>query len=282
MEMFVAEFEGLAMRLEAIGHGVSEQMRVVNFLNSLSEVSALSAVLSALRVIDNLSRTKATTQILLESELMGVSNNGPERPERAMVANNVFTCTCYTCGEVVHRSSDDIDRGRHQSCHPMGRFGRHGGGHHADSRQGDFHVDHRQGNEGARQGGAGHEEGFHERGRQGGDQHRVRFSNDGNDDWRHDTAAPAIGYHHRDQFTHTNSSSDDDQFNRAASAIVAAYHVDNKLHSQTVVVDSRATRHMFYDLSVFHCCAHHVCYRMRSKIAYPPIGCVMRFSERPH
>jgi hypothetical protein len=24
MEMFVAEFEGLAMRLEAIGHGVSE------------------------------------------------------------------------------------------------------------------------------------------------------------------------------------------------------------------------------------------------------------------
>jgi hypothetical protein len=45
MEMFVAELEGLAMRLEAIGHGVSEKMRVVNFLNSLSEVSALSAVL---------------------------------------------------------------------------------------------------------------------------------------------------------------------------------------------------------------------------------------------
>jgi hypothetical protein len=67
MQMFVAEFEGLAMRLEAIGHGVSEQMRVVNFLNSLSEVSAHSAVLSALRVIDNLSWTKATTQILLES-----------------------------------------------------------------------------------------------------------------------------------------------------------------------------------------------------------------------
>jgi gag-polypeptide of LTR copia-type len=46
MDIFVAEFEGLAMRLEAIGHGVSEQMRVVNFLNSLSEISALSAVLS--------------------------------------------------------------------------------------------------------------------------------------------------------------------------------------------------------------------------------------------
>jgi hypothetical protein len=56
------------MRLEAIGHGVSEQMCVVNFLHSLSEVSALSAVLSVLRVSDNLSWTKATTQILLESE----------------------------------------------------------------------------------------------------------------------------------------------------------------------------------------------------------------------
>jgi hypothetical protein len=33
---------------------------------------------------------------------------------------------------------------------------------------------------------------------------------------------------------------------------VAAHHVGNKLHSQTVVVDSGATRHMFYDLSVFH------------------------------
>jgi gag-polypeptide of LTR copia-type len=67
MKMLVAELEGLVMRLEAIDHGVSEQMRVVNFLNSLSEVSALSAVLSTLRVIDNLRWTKATTQILLES-----------------------------------------------------------------------------------------------------------------------------------------------------------------------------------------------------------------------
>jgi Zinc knuckle len=100
-------------------------MRVVNFLNSLSEVSALSAVLSALRVIDNLSWTKTTTQILLESELKSVNNNGPERPERAMVANNRFTGTCYTCGEVGHRSSDRIDRGRHQSRHPMRRYEGH-------------------------------------------------------------------------------------------------------------------------------------------------------------
>jgi hypothetical protein len=105
---------------------------------------------------------------------------------------------------------------------------------------------------GAHQGGAGHEGDFHGRGCQGGDQYRVRFSDDGNDDWRHARAGPAIGYHHRDQFNHTNSSSDNDQFDRAASAIVAAHHVGNKLHSQTVVVDSGATRHVFYDLSVFH------------------------------
>jgi hypothetical protein len=142
MEMYVAEYEGLAMRLEAIGYGVSEQMRVANFLNSLYEVPALSAVLSALRVIDNLSWTKATTQILLESELKGVKNNGPERPERAMVASNGFTGTFYTCGEVGHRRSGHIDRGRHQSRHPMRRYGGHGGKHHADSRQGDHHVDH--------------------------------------------------------------------------------------------------------------------------------------------
>jgi hypothetical protein len=135
MEMFVAEFEGLAMRLEAIGHGFSGQYRVVNFLNSLSEVSALSAVLSALRVINNLSWTKATTQTLLESELKGVNKNGPERPKRAMAANNGFTGTCYTFGEVGHRSSDHIDRGRHQSRHPMRRYGGHGGVHHADIRQ---------------------------------------------------------------------------------------------------------------------------------------------------
>jgi hypothetical protein len=33
---------------------------------------------------------------------------------------------------------------------------------------------------------------------------------------------------------------------------VAAHHVGNKLHSQTVVVESGATRHMFYNISVFH------------------------------
>jgi hypothetical protein len=139
----------------------------------------------------------------------------------------------------------------------MRHYGEHGGGHHADSRQGDRHVDHRQGHGGARPGnarqaGARHDEDFHGRGRQGGDQHRFRFSSDGNDDWRNARAAPAIGFHHRDQFNHTNSSSNDDQFDCDASAIVAAFHIDNKLHSQRVVVDSDATRHIFNDMSVFH------------------------------
>jgi Zinc knuckle len=119
-----------------------------------------------------------------------------------MVVNNGFTGTCYTCGEVDHRSSDRIDRERHQIRHPVRRYGAHGGGFHADSRQIDRRVDYRQYHGGARpggarpggarQGGAGHEADLHERGRQGGDHHRVRFSNDGNNDWRHARAAPSI------------------------------------------------------------------------------------------
>jgi hypothetical protein len=49
-----------------------------------------------------------------------------------MVANNGFTGTCETCGEVGHCSSDHIDRGSHQSHHPMRRYGGHGGGHNAE------------------------------------------------------------------------------------------------------------------------------------------------------
>jgi hypothetical protein len=147
-----------------------------------------------------------------------------------MIANNGFTGTCYTCREVDHRSSDHIDRARHQSRHLMRRYGAHGGEHHADSRQGDRRVDHRQCYGGARQGGARHKADFYRRGRQGGDQHRDGFSDNGNDDWRDAWAAPAIGYHQCDHFNHAKSSSDNDQFDRAASAIVAAHHVGDKLH----------------------------------------------------
>jgi hypothetical protein len=41
------------------------------------------------------------------------------------------------------------------------------------------------------------------------------------------------------------------RFDRASSAVATAHHVGDKIHSQTLVVDSGATRHMFYDLSVF-------------------------------
>jgi Zinc knuckle len=90
-------------------------MRVVKFLNSLSEVSALYAVLSALRATDELSWIKATTQILLESDMKGVNNKGREYPERAMVASTGFAGTCYTCGEAGHRSLDNFDQGRHHN-----------------------------------------------------------------------------------------------------------------------------------------------------------------------
>jgi hypothetical protein len=105
-------------------------MHVVNFLNSLSEVSGFSTVLSALRVTDNLSGTMAMTHILHESQLKGVSINGPELPERAMVANNGLACTCSKGGDVDHRSSDQCDHARHQSRHLISRYRARGGEHH--------------------------------------------------------------------------------------------------------------------------------------------------------
>jgi hypothetical protein len=250
MEMFIAEFEGLSMRLDAIGHGDSEQMRVVTFLNSLSEVSALSAVLSALRATDELSWIKATTQILLESDMKGVNNKGRGYPERAMVASTAFAGTCYTCGEAGHRIFDHFDKGRHHNRYPT-RHGARGAGNHTDRRHGDRRADHRQGLGGARQGGALQTAGHHERARQEDNQRRNRFTDNGIDNAHRARAAPAIGYHRRDRFNNADLASDDDHFDRAASAIAAAHHVGDKIHSQTVVADSAATRHIFYDLSVF-------------------------------
>jgi gag-polypeptide of LTR copia-type/Zinc knuckle len=252
MEMFIAEFEDLTMRLDAIGHGVSEQMRFVTFLNSLSEVSALYAVLSALRATDDLSWIKATTQILLESDMKGVNNKGREYPERAMVASTGFAGTCYTCGAVGHRSSDHFDQGRHHIRYPT-RHGARGAENHADRCHDDRRADHGQGHRGARQGGARHAAERHERARQEDEQRHNRFegNDNGSDNAHRARAALAIGYHRRDRFDNTYLSFDDDQFDRAASAIAAAHHFGNKIHSQTVVVDSGATRHLFYDLSDF-------------------------------
>jgi hypothetical protein len=41
MDMYVAEFESLSMRVEAVGHPVSEAMLVANFINTLSNVTVL-------------------------------------------------------------------------------------------------------------------------------------------------------------------------------------------------------------------------------------------------
>jgi gag-polypeptide of LTR copia-type len=250
MEMFIAEFEGLSMRLDAIGHGVSEQMRVVTFLNSLSEVSALSGVLSALRATDELSWIKATTQILLESDMKDINNKGRDYPERAMVVSTGFAGTCYTCGEAGHRSSGHSDQGLYQNRYPT-RHGARGAENHADSHHGYRRADHRQGLGGARQGGAHHAAERHERARQEDDQRRNRFADNGNDNAHRARSAPSICYHHRACFGNANLSSDDGQFDHAAFAIVDAHHVGDKIHSQIVVFDSGATRHMFYDLSVF-------------------------------
>jgi hypothetical protein len=77
----------------------------------------------------------------------------------------------------------------------------------------------------------------------------VTASDNGNDNADRARAAPAIGYHRCDRFDNADLSSDDDHFDGAASAIAAEHLVGDKIHSQTVVVDSGATRHMFYDLS---------------------------------
>jgi hypothetical protein len=101
------------------------------------------------------------------------------------------------------------------------------------------------------QGGARHAAERYERARQEYDQLRDRFAENGNDNEHRARAAPASGYHRRDRFDDADSSSDGNQFDRAASTIAAAHHVGDKIHSQTVVVDSGATRHMFYDLFGF-------------------------------
>jgi hypothetical protein len=162
-----------------------------------------------------------------------------------MVANNGFAGTCFTCGEVGLRSSNQFDHERHQCRHHMRRYVARVKGHHADRRQGYRCVEHRQDHESARQECASHEADFYGRGRQGGDKRRVHFSDDDIDDLRQARAAIDIEYHRRDHFNHAKSSTNEEQFDRAASAIVAAHHVGDKLHLRTVMVDYGATQHMF-------------------------------------
>jgi Zinc knuckle len=167
-----------------------------------------------------------------------------------MIASTGFAGTCYTCGEVGHRSSDHFDQGRHHNRY-LTRHGAQGAENHADGRHGDRRADHRQGLGGARQAVARQDEERHERARQEDDQRRNHFEDNGNNNAHCARAAPAIAYHRRDLFDNANLSSDDDQFDRAASAIAAAHHVGDKIHSHTVAVDSGTTWRMFYDLPVF-------------------------------
>jgi hypothetical protein len=182
--------------------------------------------------------------------MKGVNNRGREYPECAMGASTGFIGTCYTCGEAGHRSPDHFDQGRHQNRYPT-CHGARGAGYHADRRHDDRRADHRQGIGGARQGSTRHAAECHDCACQEDDQRRNRFVDDGNNNAHRAWAKPSIAYHRRDRFDNTYLSSDNDQFDRATSAIAAEHHVGNKIHSQTVVVDSGATRHMFYDLSVF-------------------------------
>jgi gag-polypeptide of LTR copia-type len=76
MDMYVAEFESLSMRMEAVGHQVSEALLVANSINSLSNVTVLHAVLSALRATEDLTWTKVSTQVLHEAELKGLNGKG--------------------------------------------------------------------------------------------------------------------------------------------------------------------------------------------------------------
>jgi hypothetical protein len=167
-------------------------------------------VLAALRATDELSWIKAMTQILPKSDMKGVNNKDREYPERAMIANTGFTGTCYTSGEVGHRSSDHFDQGRHHGRRST-RHGARGAGNHANRRQGGLRTD-RQGHGDARQGGACHDTDRYGRARQDDDQRLIRFAENGNEIVPHARAVPAIGYHHRDRFNDADLSPDDDQF----------------------------------------------------------------------
>jgi hypothetical protein len=151
-------------------------------------------MLSALRIMEDLIRIKATTQILLESDMKGADNKCREYPERAMIASTGFIGTCYTCGEVGYRSSDYLYQGRHHSRHSTYHVAC-GAGIHADRRQSDRRGDFHQFHGGVRQGGARHDANRYGYALKEEDQRRICFADNGNDNVRHARAAPAIGYH---------------------------------------------------------------------------------------
>jgi hypothetical protein len=147
MDMYVAEFEILSMRMEAVGH---QALLVANFTNSLSNVTVLHAVLSALRATEDLTWTKVSTQVLHEAELKGLNGNGRiyDHEERVMAASSGFDGECFHCGEYGHRASAHSDESIRNFTRSQGGIGeRRRGPRRYNVRQG-----YRQG--GARPGGA--------------------------------------------------------------------------------------------------------------------------------
>jgi gag-polypeptide of LTR copia-type len=127
LDMYVAEFESLSMRMEAVGQPVSEALLVANFINSLSNVTVLHAFLSALRATEDLTWTKVSTQVLHEEDLKGLNRRGRiyNLEERVMAASSGFDGECFHCGEYGHRASDNNDESSRNFTKSQGGIGEH-------------------------------------------------------------------------------------------------------------------------------------------------------------
>jgi gag-polypeptide of LTR copia-type len=128
MGMYVAEFESLSMRMEAVGHPVSEALLVANFINSLSNATVLHAVISALRATEDLTWTKVSTQVLHEAELKGLNGKGRiyDHEEIVMAASSGFDGECgeyFHCVEYGNRASAHSDESSRNFTRSQGGIG---------------------------------------------------------------------------------------------------------------------------------------------------------------
>jgi hypothetical protein len=125
MDMYVAEFESLSMRTEAVGHPVSEALLVANFINSLLNLTFRHAVISALRETEDLTWTKVSTQVLHEAELNGLNgkNRIYDHEERVMAASSGFDGECFHCGQYGHRASAHSDESSRHFTRSQGGIG---------------------------------------------------------------------------------------------------------------------------------------------------------------
>jgi hypothetical protein len=134
--MYVTEFESLSMRTEAVGYPVSEALLVANFINSLSNVTVLHAVLSVLRATDDITWTKVSTKVLHEAELNG-KGRIYDHAERVMATSSGFDGECFHCGEYENRASAHSDESSQNFTKSQGRIGeRRRGPRRRNDRQG--------------------------------------------------------------------------------------------------------------------------------------------------